>query len=206
MAGVVGAILIGALAVGCASIFSPPATSAADQEKLWVTSQRLARHTCPSSTCGVVGDLFYREGVVPMETQDGWVRISKSYDAACSSGRSGYVDSGSDQCNSGNGIVDGQFAEWVEMAGLSPERPADPAEGATGLAKIIGQSDDFNLYQTQFVEAAQKLIDMGACTEAQLADFGGFFASVNLKPRKAYFVHCGMEKYYVDVSTMEIFR
>lgn len=141
-----------------------------------------------------------------METQGGWVRISRHYDAGCSSGLSDFVDFGNDQCIGGNGIVDGQFAEWVEMAGLSPERPADPAEGATGLAKIIGQSDDFNLYQTQFVEAAQRLIELGACTETQLADFGGFFASVSLKPRKAYFIHCGMEKYYLDVATMEIFR
>ncbi|GEM_PF-5693073 len=29
---------------------------------------------------------------------------------------------------------------------------------------------------------------------------------MNLKPRKAYFVHCGMEKYYLDVGTAEIFQ
>lgn len=29
---------------------------------------------------------------------------------------------------------------------------------------------------------------------------------MNLKPRNAYFVHCGMEKYYLDVATMEVFR
>lgn len=47
---------------------------------------------------------------------------------------------------------------------------------------------------------------MGACTELQLEESGGFLASINLKPRKAYFVHCGLEKFYVDVTTLEIFR
>ncbi len=141
-----------------------------------------------------------------MEVQDGWGRISRRYDAACSNGRSDYVDSGNDQCTRTNGVVDGQFAEWVQLEFLSPERPADPAEGAIGLAKVVGQSDDFNLYQAQFVGGAQRLIEAGACTQSQIEEHGGFVASVNLKPRKAYFVHCGMEKYYLDVFTMEIFR
>lgn len=56
------------------------------------------------------------------------------------------------------------------------------------------------------LQAAQKLIDLNVCTEAQLAEWGGFFASVNLKPRKAYFAICGQERYYVDLTTMEVFQ
>ena len=82
----------------------------------------------------------------------------------------------------------------------------DPAEPAICLAYPVGQSDGFNFYQAPFVEGAQKLIDIGACTEAQFADHGGFIASMNLKPRNAYFVHCDMERYYLDVATMEIFQ
>lgn len=201
-----GAAVIGVAVVGAATVFSPPAQEAASAEKLWVTSQRLARHTCPSSTCGVVGELFYREAAIPLETHDGWVRISEPYHADCTNGRSDYVDTGNDQCNQNNGIADGNFAEWVEAAHLSPDRPADPAEGAAGLARSVGQSGDFNFYQAQFVTGAQRLIEAGACTEAQIEDHGGFIASMNLKPRKAYFVHCGIEKYYLDVATMEIFR
>ncbi len=201
-----GAAMIGIAVVGAATVFSPPAQEAASAEKLWVTSQRLARHTCPSSTCGVVGELFYRDAATPRETRDGWVRISGPVYAACTNGRSDYVDTGNDQCNRNNGITDGYYAEWVEAAYLSPDRPADPAEGTTGLAKSVGQSDDFNLYQAQFVTGAQRLIEAGACTEAQIEDHGGFIASMNLKPRNAYFVHCDMERYYLDVATMEIFR
>jgi len=94
----------------------------------------------------------------------------------------------------------------VNWSARQSSPPADPAEGATGLARSVGQSDDFNLYQAQFVAGAKRLIEAGACTEAQIEDHGGFVASMNLKPRKAYFVHCGMEKYYLDVGTAEIFQ
>jgi len=201
-----GAAVIGVAVAGSATVFSLPTQEAASDKRLWVTSQRLARHTCPSSTCGVVGELFYRNAATPLETRDGWVRISGPVYAACTNGRSDYVDTGNDQCNRNNGITEGYYAEWVEAAYLSPDRPADPAENATGLATSVGQSDDFNLYHAQFVDGAQRLIEAGTCTEAQIEDHGGFIASMNFKPRKSYFVHCGMEKYYLDVATMEIFR
>ena len=201
-----GAAVIGIAVAGSVTVFSSSTEEAVSDQRLWVTSQRLARHTCPSNACGVVGELSYREAATPLETRDGWVRISGPVYAACTNGRSDYVDMGNDQCNRNNGITDGFYAEWVEAAYLSPDRPADPAEGATSLAKSVGQSDDFNLYQAQFVAGAQRLIEAGACTEAQIEDHGGFIASIYLKPRKAYFVHCGMEKYYLDVGTGEIFR
>ncbi|MHA6689075.1 hypothetical protein [Devosia sp. A449] len=153
-----------------------------------------------------MGEFYYREGVQPLEILDGWVRVSKYYDASCNGGRSDYVDTGNAQCTQSNGIVDGQFAEWVVEASLSADRPADPAEGATGLAKSIGGSDDFNIYRPQLLQAAQRLIDGNLCTETQLAESNGFMASVNLRPRKAYFVRCGDERYYADLTTMEIFQ
>ena len=44
--------------------------------RLWVTSERLNRRTCPSESCGVVGQLFFREGVTVHEERDGWARIT----------------------------------------------------------------------------------------------------------------------------------
>jgi len=208
---IAGFALLGTVLFGQALKVEVPTQAAvapvANTEGLvWVTTQRLARHTCPSTACGIVGEFYYRDGVKPLETQNGWTRVSKYYVASCENGRSAYVDTGNDRCSQANGIVDGQFAEWVVDANLSTERPADPAADATGLAKSIGGSDDFNLYQAQFVQAAQQLIDQNLCTEAELADWGGFYASVNLRPRKAYFVHCGNDRHYLDVTTMEIFR
>lgn len=58
----------------------------------WVTSERLNRRTCPSESCGVVGQFFFREGVTIYETRDGWARVTEPYDASCASGRSEYVD------------------------------------------------------------------------------------------------------------------
>ena len=63
-------------------------------EKAWVTSERLNRRTCPATSCGIVGRLFYREGVQVLEKRDGWVRVTKYYDASCYNGQSEYVDAG----------------------------------------------------------------------------------------------------------------
>jgi len=63
-------------------------------ERLWVTSKRLNRRTCPSESCGVLGRLFFREGVTVHDKRDGWARITQTYDASCVGGRSEYVDTG----------------------------------------------------------------------------------------------------------------
>ncbi len=89
----------------------------------WVTADRLNRRTCPEVACGSVGVLFFRDGVTVYEQRNGWVRVSRRYDASCYNGESEYVDSGNDACSEDNGIVDGQFGEWVSAAYLSSERP-----------------------------------------------------------------------------------
>ena len=46
------AAVIGVAVAGSATVFSPTTEESASDQRLWVTSQRLARHTCPSSTAG----------------------------------------------------------------------------------------------------------------------------------------------------------
>ncbi len=83
--------------------------------KYWVTVDRLNRRTCPATNCGVVGGLFFREGVNVLEQKDGWARISKYYNASCVDGKSEYLDEGNSECVPSNGIVEGEFAEWVSF-------------------------------------------------------------------------------------------
>jgi hypothetical protein len=175
--------------------------------KMWVTADRLARHTCPSSSCGVVGQQFFREATDVMEINGDWARISKRYDASCSGGKSIYVDEGNASCTAENGIEGGQFAEWVEIKYLSPERPADPAAGATGLRKLVAGSDDFRIYEAVFVKAAQTLIERGECTEA---DFDGGFLKSTFNKGPVYFIYCGgmtaANRVYLDAGTGRTYR
>lgn len=136
-----GAAFLGATGVGAFMLMgsappTPTPTVSIPEDMIWVTSQRLARHSCPSVACGIVGEFYYREGVQPLETRDGWVRVSKYYYASCTNGQSDYVDSGNAQCSQINGIVDGQFAEWVE--GLRPfgGTTSGPRRGRDGSRKI----------------------------------------------------------------------
>jgi len=143
------------------------------------------------------------------EVKGDWARVSKRYDASCAGGKSAYVDEGNASCTADNGIKGGQFAEWVEAKYLSPNRPADPAEGATGFSKLVAGSDDFRIYEAAFVKAAQKLIASGQCSEADFKEMGGFWKStINKGP--VYFTYCGgmtiANRIYLDASTGRIYR
>lgn len=63
-------ILIASLVLaGCGPSGADPASGAVDAsdpaatnyEQFWTATQRSARHTCPSESCGVVGQLMFRE-------------------------------------------------------------------------------------------------------------------------------------------------
>jgi hypothetical protein len=154
----------------------------------------------------VVGEFYFRQGVDILEERNGYARVSKFYDASCENGVSIFVDSGPAACTATNGIENGMFAEWVEASALSAERPSDPSEGATGWAAVVAGSDDYNLYHPIFAQTAEKLVGQGSCTAEDIRESGGFWASVNLRPRAAYFTYCSRQKYYVDVKTGEIWR
>lgn len=102
-----------------------PWQNAPGTERLWVTTDRLHRRTCPSTDCGSLGWLALGEGVTVREIQNGWARISDPYDAACRGGASGMVETGNAACTQGNGIEGGRLAEWVSASFLSSTRPPD---------------------------------------------------------------------------------
>lgn len=179
--------------------------------KYWVTSDRLNRRTCPAVHCGIVGQLFHREGATVYEQKDGWARVSKRYDASCRNGRSEYVDSGDNKCSVSNGIKDGKFAEWVFLEHLSEIRPPDPGAGATGMAKAISQSDDFRHYESAFVTAAEKLVSSGRCTLVEIGNNGGWTKSTTTYRNKpVYFMYCGgmtlSNRLYLNADTGQIFQ
>lgn len=186
----------------------PPASD--DNEQLWVTSERLNRRTCASDRCGVVGQLFFREGVTLHEERDGWARITQPYDASCAGGRSEYVDKGNAACDPANGITNGQFAEWVSTVYLSETRPPDPAAGAAGIEALVAGSDDFAQYRTAFAEAAQSLITQRRCAERDFRDMGGWVKSTNHRNQPIYFAYCGgaavANRLYLNADTGEIFQ
>ena len=209
---VVAPLLVTALLTACAEqpTSSPVETTHAEpSNKYWVTSDRLNRHTCPSTDCGIVGQLFFREGTDVFEDKDGWARVSQYYDASCANGRSEYVDSGDSRCDPENGIVDGKFAEWVEADFLSENRPPDPAADATGVEALISGSDDFQKYRTAFAEAAGSLIVSGQCRAEDFREIGGWVKStLTYRDQPIYFTYCqnSRVRLYLNAETGEVFR
>lgn len=177
------------------------------ETQMWVKADAVNRRTCPSTECGVVGKLLFRESAKVMETRNGWARITKYYDAACSGGRSAYVDTGRADCTAENGIENGQLAEWISLDFLADERPTDPGAGAVGMSKLVAQSDDFRRYEKEFVKAAETLISSGQCSAKDFVDQGGWLRSTN-RGAGVYFTYCrgGSNRIYLDVSTGRTFR
>lgn len=75
----------------------------------------------------------------------------------------------------------------------------------------ISQSDDFEKNREAFTKLANTLIGQGFCTEAEIAEQGGFVKSVlNYKNEPVYFVYCGgmtnENRMYVNTETGEFFR
>jgi len=178
--------------------------------KSWVTAERIDRRTCPSTDCGVVGTLDFREAAAVEERKGKWARVSRYYDASCVNGRSEYVYKGNSACVAANGIVDGKFAEWVEARNLSETRPKDPAETADADEQLVKGSDDFTRYRRQFVTAARTLMDRGECAAGDFQEQGGFMKSTNHRDEPIYFTYCGgfttANRIYINAKTGEIFR
>ncbi len=189
---------------------SPSGTATEDDGKFWVISERLNRRTCPSDSCGVVGQFFFREGATILERRDGWARVTEPYDASCVNGRSQYVDTGNASCDPANGISDRKFAEWVSAKYLSETRPPDPAADASGIEELVAGSDDFARYRTVFVETVYSLIAQGRCTESDFRDMGGWVKSFNHRNQPVYFTYCGGatvdNRLYLNADTGDIFR
>jgi hypothetical protein len=175
----------------------------------WVAVETLNRRSCPSTDCGIVGRLFYREGVAVRELGDGWARITDPYDASCFAGQSPYFELGDDRCTVANGVVDGRLAEWVSAEFLTASQPEDPGEGAVGTAALVARSDDYGLHGSAFVAAADSMIADALCTPQDFVDNGGFVRSTR-HARGVYFIYCGGtrldDRLYLRVATGEVFR
>ena len=184
---------------------SIPAHAAKDG---WVTVDNLNKRTCPASTCGIVGALKFREKATILEEKNGWVRITRYYDASCFNGITQYVDSGNKQCISGNGIKKGEFAEWVAAKYLSSTRPANPAAKASANYELVKGSDDFRIYKAAFAKAADKLIASGRCSARDFQKMGGWMKSSNHRSKPIYFTYCGGmrsgNKVYLNATTGKI--
>jgi hypothetical protein len=94
---------------------------AATQERMAIQVEDVKRRTCPSMECGVIGRFFSGESVPVYESRNGWSRVSGYYSAGCHDGRSAFVELGPSACTEANGIVRGEFAEWVRSEFLTHE-------------------------------------------------------------------------------------
>ncbi len=137
-----------------------------------------------------LNNLLYRgQRVHLLEKQSGWGRISDYYV---------YQEGGP------------EVAEWIPLDGLSVEAPIiTPQERSKTVAGYIGASDDFGLYQEQFVTSTDRLLNDGHCAPQDFAELGGWVRSVTYASQPVYFIYCGglnqRNKIYLNAQTGQIF-
>ncbi len=186
------------------------ATSQGGNVAHWVSSERLNRRTCPSTTCGIVGRFFRGQILEILEEQSGWVRVSRYYDASCRNGFSEYVDDGNKNCDESNGISEGKMAEWVSAQFLSDVEPQRAADTAKDNELLVAQSDDFGRHRKIFVKSADNLIKSGECSESDFLENGGWVKSSSHRTSPIYFIYCGgstiSNRLYLNAESGDIFR
>jgi hypothetical protein len=207
------AVIISALVLnGCGDGRVPQAGTGEAEDGLesWVTVDRLNLRTCPDTSCGIVGQLFFREIAIIYEERNGWGRITPYSALLCEDGIHDYVDSGNAACNEANGVIDGHSAEWVSLEYLSAERPPDPAEGAVGYHALVGGSTDYRIHGDAFARAAEELIKAGRCTRRDFEELGAWTKDPFRPNEPVYFTYCGgltrQHMLHLNAATGEILR
>ena len=107
-------------------------TATAYSRDAWVNVDLLNIRTCSDTSCGNVGQLFFREKVTIFEESDGWARISNYYNGSCKNGISSFVNNGNNKCTWINGFENEIFAEWVAAKYLSKKQFSKPDEKVPG--------------------------------------------------------------------------
>jgi len=157
-----------------------------------VTADSLNVRLAANETGRVTGKLFQREKVEVFEVRNGWARISEYYDEQ-SNGQSSKV------------------ARWVFATHLSAPRPVGKEVNANSpIVQAIKSSDDLAMHQEIFVWVSEELVNSGECKLSDFEDIGGWWRSVDHKPRPVYYTYCGgsvdNHRVYVNTATGTTFR
>lgn len=193
----------------CMAFSTIPTSTFSKEGDMWVTADKLSRRTCPSTNCGIVGWLIEGEKITIFEEKNNWVRITKRYYASCLSGESEYVDKGNKRCVAENGIVNGEFAEWVSKRFLTTSGPKKQIVFNSAVEKAISSSDNFQQYREAFLEISNKLVDGNQCTINDFEQMGGWLkATGNNMSKPIYFTYCGgmtkNNKVYINVKSKTV--
>lgn len=78
------------------------------------------------------------------------------------------------------------------------------------ISPAISKSEDYLAHKDTFDTASAILVKKGTCTSQELQEMGGWWRSVQHKPKPVYFTYCGgmmvSNRIYVNTETREIFK
>jgi len=178
-------------------------------ESLYVVPDILNKRTCPSTSCGIVGQVMRGNKLTVLEKENGFARVTDYYDP-CTNGFHDFVKAGDNRCIPANGMKNGKFAEWVSLNHLSsePSLKVSPANGKD--YSLVKGSDDFDKHRDIFLKTTLKLIADGKCSRADFKKYQWWKSTTTYKNRPVYFTYCGAahvdNRIYLNVSNGKVFK
>lgn len=155
----------------------------------YVSSNKLNVRAYPKISAPIRSVLRKGKFVKALEVKGEWIRFSE-YEVH----------------QSGNDVAD-----WINTNFLSHDKPViTELEVRKNMMKLVNKSDDFALYEDQFLIATKTLIDSEKCLYEDFELVGGWILSRTYNIEPVYFVYCGgtdtENKVYLNVETGEIFQ
>lgn len=177
-------------------------------ESLYVVPDTLNKRTCPSTSCGIVGQVMKGNKLSVLAKENGFARVT-DYNDSCTNGIHDWVKAGDNRCTQANGMRNGKFAEWVSLNHLSAEPPkAPPANGID--YSLVKDSDDFDRHRDIFLKTSLKLISDGRCSRADFKKYQWWKSTTTYKNKPVYFTYCGAahvdNRIYLNVSNGKVFK
>jgi hypothetical protein len=140
-----------------------------------------ASRACANLQCDVLDTYNRTDAVKVLEIADGWVRVT------------------------GKGDALGRLTpEWINLADLAFEKPMVPATGATDLAIVMAESDDYLRFGERFETAARLLIENDLCSEEQLLASSGWDAPAISGAEPIYSLVCGKRRVAMNMRDLSI--
>ncbi len=117
----------------------------------------------PTEASEAVNRLYRGQRVQVFEEKDGWCRVSR-------------------YCH--HFFDERQFARWLRMSSLSPDKPAPPKHELpdTTLGTTLVTSDDVGKYWKRFLQGAKRAMKKGLTLEEDIVESGGWVRTT----RKGY--------------------
>lgn len=195
-----------------------------------VTADTLNVRLQANTSGKLIDRLVQREKVEVLEVKDGWARLSEYRGGEAESGSVGAArwvfamhlspatstpSAPPKEMKIAEGVpIIAAMTSADELAkyqdSLAVDRPEQRIDVSSPIVAAIKASEDLGKHLDTFVLVSGKLVNAGECELSDFEDIGGWWRSVDHRPRPIYYTYCGgasnNHRVFVNVDTGRVFK